>query len=188
MATKGDKKEILQKTLIHMLKDIPFKMSDLAEELQLSRKTLYNYFSSRNMLIRETARYFFEQKAENIEQIILSDKPYVERGRDLVANFHKTVSEIESLVKKKVLRTDRIEKLSQDTYCNLTKVIEDYIIEGMNANILKQDVRPGRVAEMFFLLLKGDFHYGENYDEDRFIDYSRMIFFGIVEDSHRFPL
>ena len=48
-------------------------MDDIAAELGISKKTIYQHFANKNELVEESALHLFEQIATGVDQIIAQD-------------------------------------------------------------------------------------------------------------------
>ena len=60
-------------------------MDEVAEDLSMSKKTIYKYFPSKNELVEATIRKFMENRAADISPIINSDKNAVEKITELIS-------------------------------------------------------------------------------------------------------
>ncbi|WP_375325784.1 TetR/AcrR family transcriptional regulator [Flagellimonas sp. GZD32] len=65
-----------------------FSMDDLARHLGISKKTLYTYFNSKEVLVQESLTYYFGKILSNIDQYML-DNPNKEQPLTTVVYIYK---------------------------------------------------------------------------------------------------
>ena len=85
------KSEILEASLLLFLKYGVKKVSvaEIAREANVSQVTIYNYFESKDNLIREVMIYYTQKVWQEYEQLVTSDMPFPDKVKKII--FDKTL-------------------------------------------------------------------------------------------------
>ena len=118
------KEKIIQATISEFSKKgLKFTMDDIANNLVMSKKTLYNIYDSKEMLLMEVADYcFFDMK--NSQQKILENTQL-----DTLSKFIKIISALPEIYKDKGLNNVHLLK---DKYPAVYKKIIDHLTADWN--------------------------------------------------------
>jgi AcrR family transcriptional regulator len=113
------------------------KMSDIASELRMSKKTLYRFFPSKEKLAQAIAKHFMENAKSKIIPALESKKNAVEKLNDLIT----LLAEISGKISTKKLEEmknhfpsiwNEVDKFrTQMMFGNITKVIDQGKKEGL---------------------------------------------------------
>ncbi len=181
------KSEILEEVLNRLLEGASLTVIELVDELSISRKTLYNYFSNREELLAQVTELYFDRLENTIARIINSEKSCHDRGRELFAILPKTVQQVELLSRHRAKDIDFMRSFNFRSYSRLKALITEYMEEGQRSGIIKSGIVAHRVADLFFTLLKGNVYFGDQLScdsaEQRFHDYTRIIIVGLFNSK-----
>lgn len=153
---------ILDRTVDYLLEGKPFTMADLAEELKVSRKTLYNYFESRENLLRLTAEHFFTQTGQALAERIKGKEPFLERSRMVLEELARRIERAEIICSRNALSSNQAEGLYKRIYRDLGKRIDAFIREGQTLQWVRDDLEPREISDLFVSLIIGSLHYRES--------------------------
>lgn len=70
-------------------------IADIAREAEVSQVTIYNYFGSKEGLVREVVLEMMEDKWKEFEALISSEIPFPEKIQEMVDNKSQTTREFE---------------------------------------------------------------------------------------------
>jgi AcrR family transcriptional regulator len=181
----GNKKlnRILDRTAQFLVEGSPFNMSDLARDLNISRKTLYNYFKNRSHLLQCTIDYFFEQMGSELEEKFDRDLPFLERGELILKQLADRIDRIERLCSQKVLLNSQVEIQYKRVYASIKKRVEIFIKEGQTLGWIRSELSPVNVADLYFSIIIGSLHYNESHES--YGTYLVMVIQGLMSDGAR---
>ncbi len=135
-----EKEKIYQFAVDKFLREGFYKttMDDLASQLRMSKKTIYKYFSSKEVLVKEVVFSFLSARAEQIKAIVDADD-------NAVIKFFKLVEYLGSIIIK---FSDRWISDIQLYTPDLWKEIDKFRAKMMYANLMKI-IRQGINEEYF---------------------------------------
>ncbi len=124
-----EKEKIYQFAVDKFLREGFYKttMDDLASQLRMSKKTIYKYFSSKEVLVKEVVFSFLSARAEQIKAIVDADD-------NAVIKFFKLVEYLGSIIIK---FSDRWISDIQLYTPDLWKEIDKFRAKMMYANLMK---------------------------------------------------
>jgi len=140
IAMQEEKEKIYQFAVDKFLREGFYKttMDDLASQLRMSKKTIYKYFSSKEVLVKEVVFSFLSARAEQIKAIVDADD-------NAVIKFFKLVEYLGSIIIK---FSDRWISDIQLYTPDLWKEIDKFRAKMMYANLMKI-IRQGINEEYF---------------------------------------
>jgi AcrR family transcriptional regulator len=112
-------------------------MDDVAAELKMSKKTIYKFFPSKEVLIAAIAKHFMNTMKSRIVPVLNSDKNAIEKLEDLVKILAKTSVRISPKMFEEMQRHfpflwNEIDKFRTEMmFGNITKVIDQGKKEGL---------------------------------------------------------
>ncbi|MDC7220492.1 MAG: TetR/AcrR family transcriptional regulator [Spirochaetales bacterium] len=181
---KKEKKEhLLEQTVQFLLEEKPFNMENLATELGVVRKTLYNHFRSREGLIEETIEYFFRANRLKVEEIIDQDLPYLMRGDMLLKHLAELIDSTEKFCAHREIRDSDVEDMYRQSFDTIRKKISLFVKEGQLEGWLRSDTPLETMAHMVFSLVLGSIH---NRSADQsYSSYLTLLMQGLAGDRAR---
>lgn len=141
--------ELIMETTIYEFNDkgIRFTMDDIAKKLHISKKTIYNFFSSKEDLLMHTVDHLFDEVKKSEQQILQDDTlTTLEKLKKILIVFPNRYQYIDwrkvYLGKNKypIIYTHiehRLETQWDDTLDLLTQAIEEQIIRPISLPIFK---------------------------------------------------
>lgn len=112
-------------------------MDEVAEEMRMSKKTIYKFFPSKEVLITAVARHFMQNMRNKILPVLNSDKNAIEKLEDLIsvltsASLKVTPKRIEEMQRHFPLLWSEIDNFRTNMmFENITKVIDQGKAEGL---------------------------------------------------------
>lgn len=97
-----------------------FRIKDIAEKATTSPVSIYNYYGSKEKLLVEVMRGFYEQQLDQLKSLVVNEEPFIEQlhrfflqkpkdtnllRKDIMEEILKTTSELHTLVKEYQQRT-----------------------------------------------------------------------------------
>lgn len=97
--------EKIIKAVIHLFEKegIKFTLDDLAEQEAISKKTIYKFFDNKEQLVERTVDYVFDDIARQHVVIISTDKPLLEKLREVLL-VYPTVFQVTEQSMKKIIQ------------------------------------------------------------------------------------
>lgn len=126
-------------------------MDEIAQELRISKKTIYKYFDSKDMLVKEVVLNFLEKNKNNIQEIISRNDDAVTKlfnmfqylGRLLVNINNKWILDIQQHYRDLWKKIDKFR--TQMMIANISVLIE----QGKNEGFIV--TYPTEIIVMFFI-------------------------------------
>jgi AcrR family transcriptional regulator len=148
----------------------------------VSRKTLYNYFENRENLQKQLLSRYFDDIETEINRILADKSEFIARSDELMALMLKAVKDLELLTNQRTANLEYLEGFIRRSYLRLEGALRKLFTEGQETGIVRTDIHPMRVVEIFLTLLKGDLFFNDDdaNREERIGAYTQMILHGIV--------
>ncbi len=148
------KDQILQKAT-DMFLTLGFKsvtMDDIASEMGISKKTIYQHFSSKDVLVKETTTNLFESISCGIDQIILEEKNPIEELftiKDFLINHLKdeNTSPLYQLQKfyPKIHKSLMIKQFDKMGSC-----VKDNLQKGIDLELFRSEIDKELISRFYF--------------------------------------
>jgi AcrR family transcriptional regulator len=180
---KEKRDQLLEKTVEFLLEEKTFNMENLAAEIGVVRKTLYNHFKSREELLEETINYFFLSNINKMEEIIEKDQPFIQRGDLLLNHLGNLISSTERFCSHREIRDSQIEEKYRQNYDMIKHKIALFVKEGQEEGWIRSDTPLKALGHLFFSLVLGSIH---NRDEvDSYSSYLLLLMQGLAGEKAR---
>ena len=151
------KKELVEFGVVQFTKfgSKSFTLDELANELGISKKTIYKYFKTKECLVIECVLYLLERFSKEIEDLEVSTNDPLEK----IILIYKRGFEHLKYVKPSFLyglkrhyprAFEQFEKFKENL---VTEIIFKLLIDAKNKGFLKKDVNLELVCEIYFLRL-----------------------------------
>lgn len=124
-----------------------FTVAEVATELHISKKTLYQYFSGKDEMIREYFEETLESDRQSVFDAVGSDRSFLDKIHALVHSSHRYRMPVRIMDEAKQFYPDewaKIETLKQFKLDEFQKLLKQASDEG----ILRPDVHFGILAAM----------------------------------------
>lgn len=118
-------------------------MDELSTELRMSKKTLYHFFNSKQILLESVINDFFQEFHDKIDQIV-KEKNNHKHGVDMVKQFMSLIQSQTSQINIKAF--EDIRKTSPDGWQIITRLREKMINYELR-NLLKKGKNEGTVRK-----------------------------------------
>jgi len=106
---KEQKKQSILRAALELVKKYGIKkvnIYDIAREAGVSQVTIYSHFGSRENVIREAIKVFIHGYMGEFDQLVKSDKPYLEKLEKIVFEKNQFVSQFGPDLVKAIYRDD----------------------------------------------------------------------------------
>jgi len=139
-----------------------FTVDEIAAELKISKKTIYQYFNSKEDIIKEYFEVTVASDKESVQRELNSNKNFLEKIYSIICSNHQYRLPIALLNEAKLFYPDEWKKIEELKQFKLD-TIKNLLHQAADNNILKQDANFAVLTQML--------------DEisDMFIDYKFLI-------------
>jgi len=128
-------------------------MDQIARELGISKKTIYQYFSGKENLVKETVNYIFDQIQTQIDQICMMKlNPYQElfRIKDIIKENLKH-SDTSPQYQLKKYYPEIAVSLEQKKFDSIMECLEHNLKKGIKQGYYKDDLDKEFIKRMYFV-------------------------------------
>ena len=165
---KGDFREMMKDKIINKAKEmflrLGFKsitMDDIACEMCISKKTIYKYFSNKDILIEESIQMVHKEVHETIDQIVAKNFNAIEENFEIKRMFREMFKSAESSpiyqLKKHYPEVYAKALSSQIEVCE--KCFRDNILKGINEGLYRENLDINNYVKFYYTLI---FNINEN--------------------------
>lgn len=117
-----------------------FTMDQIASELKISKKTIYNYFKSKDDIIFQYFKEIIESDENYTMEVIKKDVSLEEKLTSIIFSYHKYKLPINILDEAHKFYYEEWEKI-QDLKDFKLEIIETTLKEAMESGLLKSDIQ-----------------------------------------------
>ena len=165
---KSDFTEMMKEKIINKAKEmflrLGFKsitMDDIACEMCISKKTIYKYFSNKDILIEESIQMVHKEVHETIDQIVAKNFNAIEENFEIKRMFREMFKSAESSpiyqLKKHYPEVYAKALSSQIEVCE--KCFRDNIQKGINEGLYRENLDINNYVKFYYTLI---FNINEN--------------------------
>ena len=165
---KSDFREMMKDKIINKAKEmflrLGFKsitMDDIACEMCISKKTIYKYFSNKDILIEESIQMVHKEVHETIDQIVAKNFNAIEENFEIKRMFREMFKSAESSpiyqLKKHYPEVYAKALSSQIEVCE--KCFRDNIQKGINEGLYRENLDINNYVKFYYTLI---FNINEN--------------------------
>ena len=167
-STKSDFREMMKDKIINKAKEmflrLGFKsitMDDIACEMCISKKTIYKYFSNKDVLIEESVELVHKEVYETIDKIVSKNFNAIEENFEIKRMFREMFKSAESSpiyqLKKHYPEVYAKALSSQIEVCE--KCFRDNIQKGINEGLYRENLDINNYVKFYYTLI---FNINEN--------------------------
>ena len=167
-STKSDFREMMKDKIINKAKEmflrLGFKsitMDDIACEMCISKKTIYKYFSNKDVLIEESIQMVHKEVHETIKQIVSKNFNAIEENFEIKRMFKEMFKSAESSpiyqLKKHYPEVYAKALSSQIEVCETC--FRDNILKGINEGLYRENLDVNNYIKFYYTLI---FNINEN--------------------------
>lgn len=182
------KKEIIRQVALELFSNYGIQkvtIADIAKKANVSQVTIYNYFGSKDELLKDVLIQFAHRKYEEYNEIIESNIPYPDKIEQIVFNkkqLGRTLNK--EFIDAFFLNDPGLKKFIEDLFHKETIPIMKKIIEqGKKEGYISQDISPEAV--WFYIdLFKASLNRPEMYlrlDQKALTDVVDLFLYGLLE-------
>ena len=105
----NQKREVIRRTALRLFQAHGFKkvtIREIAREADVSQVTIYNYFGSKDGLIRDVVSSLMLDMVARYRELLAEDRPFLERLEDIVLRKTEVVSQYDGQLVQKVVSDD----------------------------------------------------------------------------------
>ena len=136
-------KEIIMKVAAEKIQTYglrKFTMDEIASQLKISKKTIYNHFKSKDNIISEYFKEIIESDKKYTIEAIKRDVSLEEKLNSVIFSYHKYKLPVNILDEAHKFYYEEWEKIQELKEFKL-KLIENILKETMEAGLLKDDIQ-----------------------------------------------
>lgn len=157
---KERKKEGIMRAALELFQEFGFdkvSLNEIALRAGVSHVTIYNYFGSREELIRDVIKNLSLNMIEKYRAIIKEDKPYLERLESIVLDKADVISQFQGELLQSVIRNDpEIQHFIESAYQGeIMPMILEFFEEGKKEGHINAELSPESFMVYMDIILKG---------------------------------
>lgn len=165
---KSDFTEMMKEKIINKAKEmflrLGFKsitMDDIACEMCISKKTIYKYFSNKDILIEESIQVVHKEIHETIDQIVSQNFNAIEENFEIKRMFKEMFKSAESspIYQLKKHYPEIYDKVLNMQIEVCIKCFRDNIVKGINEGLYRKDLDIDNYVKFYYTLI---FNINEN--------------------------
>lgn len=162
--TKTDKKEDIIQAAIHEFLENGLRktsMQAIASSAQVSKRTLYKYYSNKQDLYQEiTNRLLKELEMSSLDEDILSHLPFEIQVEKLIENAMDFITQPKNLILAKLVISESLKSNPMNIktvkqFREQLNVFQSWVDDNQKAGNIKQDFAKEMITEFFDGLLTG---------------------------------
>ncbi len=187
---KEEKKNSIRHAALELFRNYGIKkvtVNDIAKRAGVSPVTIYNYFGSKQGLIRDVVKWLLTEILSEYQAIIHSDRPYLKRWEQMLFQKGEMRHAYHSELLQTILSTDpEIKQFVDDEMTGrIAQLWMDLIDEGKREGFIRADMTPEVILlyiEMFRSLAtsRPDLYTRLIEDDSLFHDVSRLFLYGLM--------
>lgn len=182
-----EKKKLILNTAISMFLKSGISntsVSDIAKEAKVSKVTIFNYFQSKDNLAREALKIYFNQYISSFENIIDSNKTFIEKSEEL---FSLSADNAPSMLDTDILSKEVWEDpLMQQIYGELVGesmlFLIKYIDQGKEEGIIDSAIPTNAIISFISMWATLSNPATGDASIEYILGVSKLFFFGIFGD------
>ena len=159
---KSDFREMMKDKIINKAKEmflrLGFKsitMDDIACEMCISKKTIYKYFSNKDILIEESIQMVHKEIHETIDKIVAQNFNAIEENFEIRRMFKEMFKSAESspIYQLKKHYPEIYEKVLSMQVSVCEECFRDNIIKGINEGLYRKDLDIENYVKFYYTLI-----------------------------------
>ncbi len=165
-------------------------MDEIAGAAKISKKTIYQYYPSKDDLVREVASRIFDAKINRLHEVIDSNAPVVEVFKGMFDIFRTLNQEVSEPMMQDIRSMPDLWKMIEEKRMSVFQRIESIIERGKKDGSLKPELNSDLFLRIYMGMLQrfaNPMMLAElNLRPSDFIEQMRLIIFeGILTDKAR---
>ncbi|HKK10886.1 MAG TPA: TetR/AcrR family transcriptional regulator [Bacteroidales bacterium] len=179
------KKEILEKTLeiFHSFGIRSVSMDDVAKELRISKKTLYQFVENKSDLVEQTFRYQSSKNNDFMENVSNSNRNAIDVLLEISKWMHDEISRITPQLSFDLNKyyPEMFQKLFNEKRQHIYEKIKANIEQGIQEGLFRTDLNVELISSLYMKKIE-DLH-----EPDGLIcnhDFSFKTIFNVMFDNH----
>ncbi len=178
-------KEILEKTLeiFHAYGIRSVSMDDVAKELRISKKTLYQYVDNKSDLVEKTFRYQSSKNDAFMENVATNDKNAIDVLLEISKWMHDEISRITPQLSFDLNKyyLEMFQNLFNEKRQSIYEKIKANIEQGIREGLFRKDLNVELISSLYIKKLE-DLHEPEGLICNQ--DVSFKTIFNVMFDNH----
>lgn len=166
-----------------------FTVDEVAAELRISKKTLYQYFNSKDEMIREYFEQYMASDRQSVLETVNSQGDFIEKVHSIVHSSHRyrmplqVLNEAQQFYPEEWAQIEEMKQFKLDVLQKLLKQAADQGILRTNVHFAILSAMLERVSNMF---IDTDFLLEHGLKATQAIDEAlNIIIYGVVKEDSR---
>ena len=142
-------------------------MSEIARKAGVSQVTIYNYFGSKEALVRDVLKWYSLAILEKYEKMMTSDTPFLERLESIVFEKSEAIGQFQGELLQAWIQDDPdMQAFVEDIFANrVNPLIKTFFEEGLRQGYIDQRFSLETVIFYFEIIRRGFFAMPELADK-----------------------
>lgn len=159
-----------------------WNMNDCANEAGITKKTLYKYINSKELLIQSVLISFIEETQNQLKIIIDKERDYLQGLNKIISGFTKIIKKLDSRVIDSIFKEyPQIENTIIEGRYKLASVIIQYLKRGQDVKLIKTDINPYEILDILQAIVIYNLKIENNEVEKKISNSFNLVLNGILE-------
>lgn len=150
-------REMILKKALTMFVEDGFKtvtMDDIAGALGISKKTIYQHFSSKNVIVSETVEYVYNKAADEVKRVVSKDYNAIEEHfevRNSLAQIFNLNVKSSNIHQFKKYYPKMAEAVNKKRYAVYQSTILGNLNRGIEQGMYRKEIDVNLIGQFFFI-------------------------------------
>jgi AcrR family transcriptional regulator len=130
-------------------------MDDIANEMSISKKTIYKYFCNKEILIEETTETGLKEINETIAQIVAKNHNAIEENFEIIKMFKEMFNNLETSPSYQLKKhyPGIFEKLTSKSKCECNLLFQQNIEKGIREGLYRSGLQIKNYIYFYYVLI-----------------------------------
>ena len=150
------KKDLIEKAAFELLNTGGLKalrIKDVAERAGTSPASIYNYYGSKDQLLYEIMRGFYELQLQKMKNLVINEEPFIDQLNDFFLQKPKDTNLLRADIMQEILKSDsKLNKLVNEYQQKTIPVLLEWFDKRRKQGYIQEDI-PNEVILYYYNMM-----------------------------------